>query len=96
MKAKVCSLQDFEGSFPLFLCQMSETVDIVVAAAAAGPSALSAVRGVNAHRGMSGLNASAGAVGEMNLQHHRIVPKVTLFLLFAFSWMYHLKWACLT
>lgn len=59
---------------------MSETVDTVVTAAAAGPSAL---RGVNARRGMAGLNASAGAVGEKNLQHHRIVPKVTLFSLFA-------------
>lgn len=59
---------------------MTARAAIVVAAAAVGRSVGSAVRGVNAHRGMGGPIASAGAVREMNPKLHRVVPEVVLLL----------------
>lgn len=60
---------------------MTARAAIAVAAAAVGRSVGSAVRGVNAHRGMGGPIASAGAVREMNPKLHRVVPEVVCFYL---------------
>lgn len=56
---------------------MTARAAIAAEAAAVGRSV---VRGVNAHRGMGGPIASAGAVREMNPKLHRVVPEVVLLL----------------